>query len=307
MNTHGDHCIILVLTLYVCRLKDRILAAGYDIADINSIGIGAVPSANVSKVLTEEGVSCVTHYPKEEPTDFSPTGWRRIRTKVETRLSSAREARLHAERCQREKDHRIQAEQFYSDILRQVLPVQRLYLPALSQAHELSCFRKLVDPDRDVQPEEWELASGRLAESLSEWMTERRDRYTNLLPSQAYGTEGTAMEIRLLSDPSVNLWRHETMRDFAGRLDLATSVFRHPVTNSILIGRDACHAWKMAGELEFCKRGAEAVHALLQVLELDPATTTAVMVDQLGRHFVCAGCPSQSWRYCVSLTFSPIM
>ncbi|KAH9968565.1 hypothetical protein BJV74DRAFT_868159 [Russula compacta] len=268
-------------------LKDRILAAGYDIADINFIGIGAVPSANVNKVLTEEG-------------------WRRIRTKVETRLSSAREARLRAERRQRENDHRIQAEQCYSGILRQVLPVQRLYLPALSQAHELSCFRELLDPDRDMQPDQWELASGRLAESLSEWMTEHKDRYTSLLPPQVYGAQGTAMEIRLLSDPSIDLWRHGAMGDFAGRLDLATSVFRHPTTDTILIGRDSCHAWKMAGELEFCERGAEAVHALLQVLELDPATTTAVMVDQLGRHFVCAGCPLHlerndlSWRCCVS-------
>ena len=37
-------------------MKDRILAAGYDAADINYIGISAVPGANVCKVLTEEGM-----------------------------------------------------------------------------------------------------------------------------------------------------------------------------------------------------------------------------------------------------------
>ena len=40
-------------------LKDRILAAGYDSADINHIGMVAVPGANVNKVLTEEGAPCV--------------------------------------------------------------------------------------------------------------------------------------------------------------------------------------------------------------------------------------------------------
>ena len=37
-------------------MKDRILAAGYDAADIDYIGISAVPGANVCKVLTEEGM-----------------------------------------------------------------------------------------------------------------------------------------------------------------------------------------------------------------------------------------------------------
>ena len=184
--------------------------------------------------------------------------------------------------------------------------MQRLYLPALTQARELSCFRELLNPDRDVQPAEWVLAAGRLRESLSEWMSLRRDRYTNLLPFHFYGSQGKSMEVRLLTDQSIEIWRHVTMHDFAGRLELATSVFRHPDTNSILIGRDICHAWKMAGELEFLERGAAATHALLRELQLDPATTTASMLEQLNRRFVCASCPAdlewvnRSWRSCVS-------
>jgi hypothetical protein len=48
-----------VLTSYLHSLKDRILAAGYDSADIDSIGMSAVPGANVNKILTEEGASPV--------------------------------------------------------------------------------------------------------------------------------------------------------------------------------------------------------------------------------------------------------
>lgn len=57
MNTSGNLGLLFlfVLTRYLHSLKDRILAAGYDSADIDYIGISAVPGANVSKVLTEEG------------------------------------------------------------------------------------------------------------------------------------------------------------------------------------------------------------------------------------------------------------
>jgi hypothetical protein len=114
------------------------------------------------------------------------------------------------------------------------------------------------------------------------------------------------MSVRLLTDPSTVVWRHVGMLDFAGKLELATSVFRHPDTNTILIGRDACHAWKMPGELEFLERGAAATHALLRELQLDPATTTALVLEQLNRRFICASCPAElewvhrSWKSCVS-------
>jgi hypothetical protein len=207
---------------------------------------------------------------------------------------------------------KAKAEQYYSDILRQVLPVQRLYLPALSQARELSCFKELLNLDRDLQPAEWEHAAGQLRGSLSEWMSSRRDQYASQLPSylRVYGSHGESMEVTLLTDPSIELWRQVGMQDFMGNLELATSVFRHRDTNTILIGRDACHAWKMQGELEFLERGAEAIHALLHELQLEPATATAAMLEQLDRRFTCANCPTdlewihRSWRSCVSLARS---
>jgi len=182
--------------------------------------------------------------------------------------------------------------------------MQRLYLPSLSQVGELSCFRELLNPDRDVQPVEWEHAAAQLPECLSEWMSEHRDRYTRLLPFQVASAQDKdkAMEIRLLSDSSRRLG------DFAGKLDLATSVFRHPDTNTTLIGRDVCHAWKMKGELEFFGRGAEATNALLRLLQLDPETTTTSMLEQLDRRFICASCPEwrlYSWRSSVSQAFPP--
>ena len=186
--------------------------------------------------------------------------------------------------------------------------MQRLYLPAISQARELSCFRNLMDPDRNIPQAEWEQAKERLPGSLSEWMTEHRDKYTGMLPlySYFYDVPSHAMRVRLLSDPSINLWRYGGMSDFAGQLELVTSVFRHPGTNTLLIGREVCHAWKMKGELEFVERGAAAVYALLGELRLDPAKTTASDLERLNRRFICASCPvdvdwlHRSWRACVS-------
>ncbi|KAI0295124.1 hypothetical protein B0F90DRAFT_1820696 [Multifurca ochricompacta] len=264
-------------------LKNRIIAAGYDIADINYIGIHCVPGSNVDKVLTDDT-------------------WRRIRVKVETTLSAAREARLLAVRRIRESEYKNKAEEYYSHVLRQVLPVQRLYLPALSQASELSCFRDLLDLDRDVQPDEWGHAADQLAQSLSEWMSDHRDRYAGLLPTQ--GTQVKAMEVIFLSNLSIDQRRHGAMLNFAGQLDLVTSVFCAAATNAILIGRDACHAWKLGQRLEFCARGAEATYALLRELELDSASTTVPTLDQLDKYFICASCPldvarRHSWRSCV--------
>ena len=229
---------------------------------------------------------------------------------MEKRLSSARADRLCAERRRRESVCKAKAEQCYSDILRQVLPVQRLYLPALSQARELSCFKELLNLDRDSQPAEWEHAAGQIRESLSEWMSSHRDRYAGQLPFYFYGSQGESMKVTLLTDPSIEFWRQVGMQDFTGDLELATSVFRHRDTNTILIGRDACHAWKMQGELEFLERGADATHALIRELQLDPATTSAAMLEQLDRRFTCANCPTdlewihRSWRSCVSLARS---
>ncbi len=58
-----------MLTSQLHSLKDRILAEGYDSADIDYIGMSSVPGANVSKVLTEEGAPCVA--PQRNPLTFS--------------------------------------------------------------------------------------------------------------------------------------------------------------------------------------------------------------------------------------------
>jgi hypothetical protein len=141
-------------------------------------------------------------------------------------------------------------------------------------------------------------------------MSGQKEHHVSLLPSQSAQTNAM-MEITLLSSPSSERWRHEVMPNFAGQLDLATSVFRHSGTEMLLIGRDACHAWKLEGhKLEYCARGAEAVHAVLQALQLDPATTTASMLDRLGEQFLCRSCPDDdakhsSWRSCVRHHFFP--
>jgi hypothetical protein len=203
--------------------------------------------------------------------------------------------------------NKSKAEQYYSDVLRQVLPVQRLYLPALPQACQLSCFLDLIDPDREAQPADWDEAATQLLQSLSEWMSEQKERHINLLPCQ--GTQANAMEITLLSSPSVDRWRHEVMLKFGGQLDLATSVFRHSGNDMILIGRDACHAWKLEGQLMYSVRGADAVRALLRALRLDPASATASMLDQRCVEFVCGSCQEElpSWRSCVRHRFFPVV
>jgi hypothetical protein len=269
-----------------------------------------VPGANI-KALTEEGMSRIFLWRNKLTIISSHSAWKRIKPKVEIKLHAARQARLSEERCRRETEHRTKAKECYLNILQQILPIQRLYLPAVSQAHEISCLKELLDLDRDLQPAEWEQATERLPESLSEWMAERREKYTSVLPShpsQTYDAQPKAMEIKMLSDPLIDSWRQEAQAGFAGQLERATSVFRHRTTSVIVIGRDVCHAWKMEGELEYVERGATAAHALVQELQLDPATTTVSTLEQMDRHFICTSCPDsdqllRSWRSCVGPVF----
>lgn len=161
----------------------------------------------------------------------------------------------------------------------------------------------LIDPDREAQPAEWDEAATQLLPSLSQWMSEQKERYISLLPCQ--GTQAKAMETKLLSSASVDRWRHEVMLKFGGQLDLATSVFRHSGSDMILIGRDACHGWKLEGHLRYSARGADAVRALLRALRLDPASATASMLDQRCVEFSCGSCQEKlpSWRSCVRHRF----
>lgn len=209
-------------------------------------------------------------------------------------------------RARRQNENRNQAEQYYSDVLRQVLPLQRLYLPSLSQASKLSCFIDLMDPDRETQRAEWEHAATELPMCLSEWMSKQKERHIGLLPCQS--AQAKSMEVTLLSSPSIDRWRHGEMLKSAGQLDLATSVFRYPGTDMVLIGRDACHAWKGEGQLQYSARGAEAVQALLRTLQLNPASATISTLDQLDKQFICGGCADDTrhtWRYCVCYHLSP--
>lgn len=59
MNTSSNLGLFLRADVQLHSLKERIIAAGFDSADIDHIGMGAVPGANVNKVLTEEGASYV--------------------------------------------------------------------------------------------------------------------------------------------------------------------------------------------------------------------------------------------------------
>jgi hypothetical protein len=302
--------LAFALTFDPGSLKARIFAAGYEVADIDWVGMHRVPGSNIDKPLTDDGSS------NSVPLIYLLTiliAWRRIRVKVETKMSEAREARLLAVRRRREVEYKHKAEQCYSNLLRQVLPIQRLCLPALSQISELTCFRDLLNPDRDVQASEWENAADQLQQSLSDWMSKQRDQCISSLPSHAQGARVETMAIRLLSDTLIDSLRPEAMVGFEGPLDLATSVFREPKSGTILMGRDVCHAWGVKGlRLEFSPRGAAAVHALLQVLQLDPASTTVSTLDQLDRYFTCASCPLDvvhnhhlCWRSCVSQPPSP--
>ena len=100
---------------------------------------------------------------------------------------------------------------------------------------------------------EWVHAAGQLQDSLSEWMSLHRGRHIRLvLPFSLLRLRVSRQfdegQVQVIDGP-VN--RPIGMHDFAGELELATSVFHHPGTNTIMIGRDACRAWKLTGKFGY--------------------------------------------------------
>ena len=53
----GSLRFLLKLRSQLPSLRDRILIAGYEEADIEFVGMGNIPTAQIGKVLTDDGAS----------------------------------------------------------------------------------------------------------------------------------------------------------------------------------------------------------------------------------------------------------
>lgn len=125
-----------------------------------------------------------------------------------------------------------------------------------------------------------------------------------MLPEECRGAlpPTSSMTPTILTSLSVNEvrqgWICGGLRPFLGPLELAIAVFKLPNNPKVLVARDACHAWKEVGPLEFSTKGSEAVVRLLNLADLDPKTTTAVEFDAMNLRFSCLNCypaNDESW------------
>ena len=69
----------------------------------------------------------------------------------------------------------------------------------------------------------------------------------------------------MLLDPLIEVWYCVRVRTFVGRLEPATSVFRHLEAKILYIRHDTWCAWKMKNEVECLEHGTEAALAFPQI------------------------------------------
>ncbi|KAI0061323.1 hypothetical protein BV25DRAFT_1900543 [Artomyces pyxidatus] len=249
----------------------RLLDAGHEEVDILNSPIMAQPGAYSEQKLTDQA-------------------WKFIQEKMKEVVMETR-----AWRRKSIVSHRnFLAGNHYLAFRELILPAQWAYLPVVSQAETLSCFKKLIDQEEEPSPADWTSAVQKLPQSLSDWMESNKQRYCAMMPA-IHSTTSLAnptMEIALLSDPCIDIIRREKMASFAGPLELAQSVFTAANVNRrrAFFGPDICQTWQKPDTLVFSARGAIAALAIVEALRLDAYSTTATTLDQLQARFVCMTC-----------------
>ncbi|KAI0048473.1 hypothetical protein FA95DRAFT_1038684 [Auriscalpium vulgare] len=275
------------------RLADivsRLSAAGYEKADIDYVNIPLIPGVDGDKDLTEQA-------------------WKKLKPKLETVLVAGRPVRLAKERRNTIRERTDVASIRYTNLWRTCLPAMWFYLPPLSWAPKLPCFKDLIDREDDVAADAWADAVEQMPMDVAEWMEGKRNEHLAMLPGGGT-TNSASMEPILLSSPTVTVKRQDRMRGYAGQLELATSVFSEGVDQKPVIGRDTCHAWKMGRPLSFSVTGAASAAAVIGALRLNPITTIDTQLDALDGRLICMNCSRNnqnnidslfvfSWRLCI--------
>ncbi|KAF8890104.1 hypothetical protein BD779DRAFT_1671464 [Infundibulicybe gibba] len=232
---------------------------------------------------------------------WTKSRWNRIKPLLEPAVSQIREERVRAERLALIDAREKIVRDVFSKFKESTLPATWSYQPPAYTILGSEHFRGLInDPsDLPLTAEKCSEAAEHLPQLVEQWTREKMCQLASFLPSNAS------------VDPP-NLFD----------LDLATSVFHclGSARSSIkagrcLIGWDGAAPHLRCGALQnywdrrlhFCQRGFDAAKALVELLELDPATTLARDVDFADHRFLCANCPSSEskwtkamlWRDCV--------
>lgn len=157
-----------------------------------------------------------------------------------------------------------------------------------------------------------------LASSVQAWIRGKRDQYIAMLPEwyRSLLPPTASMIPTVLTSSFVDDVRQGRavgeLRSFLGPLELAMAVFTLPNSPTILVAKDACHAWKQFVPLEFSEVGSATALYLLWLAGTDPTTTTAVRFDALDYSFWCLNCyhangnsftgmKLETWRSAVSI------
>lgn len=237
------------------------------------------------------------------------TGWTQISPKI---------LRAWRDRAQNERTRKARC--LYAEYRRNILPAEWFYLPSLEQATRLPWCAEILGRDVKVRVVEsdFNIPLTNLASSVQAWIRGKRDQYIAMLPEwyRSLLPPTASMTPTVLTSPFVDDVRQGRavgeLRPFLGPLELAMAVFTLPNSPTILVAKDACHAWKQDVPLEFSEVGSATALYLLWLAGTDPTTITAVQFDALHYSFWCLNCHRangdsftgmklETWRSAVSI------
>lgn len=242
-------------------------------------------------------------------------GWRKIRPNLEDFW-----------RCRARDERTRKARALYAAFLRLLLPSEWFYFPSLEQAIRLPWCAEILARDFKVRVVESDFQTPfmNFPSAVEAWVRGKRDQYIVMLPEEYHDALPPAASMDPTSLISSAADTVDDVRQgralsglqrFIGPLELAMAVFTVPNSPTILVARDACHAWKEDLPLEFSASGSETVVHLLELAGLDPKTTTAAEFDRADLQFMCLHCycaheapwmELETWRSAVSVFRSSV-
>ncbi|KAF8873929.1 hypothetical protein BD779DRAFT_278336 [Infundibulicybe gibba] len=208
--------------------------------------------------------------------------WASIRPGLVTKVKSRRDARLTRERDALRNARMHMLEPLYDAYAQSLPPRQWIYLPDIHELIWHPRFRSIIHADSDAN-----ITQSSFLPAVAELPT--------LVPAMISSTKARVTSLLGPVDVEIN-----------EPLDLATSVFEHPlffyyrsIETPVLISWDvvAAHACKAERytlfQVKFSNEGSAAAAMLVRAAGLDPVCATNAEMDALDLRFSCRDCAAR--------------
>ncbi|KAA1466990.1 hypothetical protein DENSPDRAFT_876965 [Dentipellis sp. KUC8613] len=205
-------------------------------------------------------------------------------------------AQIKQQRTKAERSSKVL--ELYDQYKKTLLPIQRIYVPDDGNfLWKYPKFSALLtrDTSLEITDAEWAEATDALPTYLSRFIEAKRDKHIALMHDRYPAPDAMEFITLAASPQALQHAREETMPHFAGPLELAIATFTHREDtvvryNRLFTGRELCNSWFEKVKFQFADRESGLVAQMVRMAGLNPRSTTATEMDDLGAQFFCRTC-----------------